>query len=248
MLGRGGLVPVYPHLQALDVLDYSEQTIWTGEQREHGVRRKVIGEARRMDAVQDDAYDAVLASHVLEHVADPIGALTEWQRVVRPGGHVLLAMPHYEGTFDHHRPVTTIDHMRADAERGTGEDDMTHLQEILELHDLGRDPGAPSREVFERRCRENPSTRSMHHHVFDSLSVVETCRAAGLEVTALVPRATFNIVCLGRVGGDGQSDLDDRALEGILRESPFDADRSAAQRLAGGEGDSQARPPANDRR
>jgi len=142
---RRGLVPVYPRLAALDTLDYSEQTLWSGSQPSGEVRSKLIGEAGRLEDVKDASYDALLASHVLEHLANPLGALAQWQRVVRPGGHVLLAMPHYEGTFDHNRPVTSIEHMRADAERQTGEDDLTHLEEILELHDLGRDPGAPNR-------------------------------------------------------------------------------------------------------
>jgi SAM-dependent methyltransferase len=225
---RRGMVPVYPRLGALDTLDFSEQTLWSGGQNANGIRRKLIGEARRLEGVSDDAYDAVLASHVLEHLADPLGALGEWQRVVRPGGHVLLVMPHYEGTFDHRRPVTSVEHMRADAEREMGEDDLTHLEEIIELHDLARDPGAPNREAFEQRCRENVATRGMHHHVFDSRSVVELCRAAGLEVIAMRPKPTFNIVCLCRVeSGNGQGIGDDE-LKPILAQSPFESDRAAA--------------------
>ncbi|HEY5194324.1 MAG TPA: methyltransferase domain-containing protein [Solirubrobacteraceae bacterium] len=225
---RHGMVPVYPRLEALDTLDFSDETLWSGGQGASGVRRKLIGEARRLESVSDGAYDALLASHVLEHLADPLGALGEWQRVVRPGGHVLLVMPHYEGTFDHNRPVTSVEHMRADAERETGEDDLTHLEEIIELHDLARDPGAPHREAFEQRCRENLATRGMHHHVFDSRSVVELCRAAGLEVIAMRPKPTFNIVCLCRVGSGNGQGLDDRELAKILAESPFESDRAAA--------------------
>lgn len=225
---RRGLVPVYPRLAALDTLDYSEQTLWSGSQPAREVRNRLIGEARKLDHIADGSYDVLLASHVLEHLADPLGALGEWHRVVRPGGHVLLAMPHYEGTFDHRRPVTSVEHMRADAEQQTSEDDLTHLEEILELHDLERDPGAPNREVFEQRCRENPSSRAMHHHVFDSRSVYETCQAAGLEVVALRPKATFNIVCLCRVGGDGSQALDETQVVEILKNSPFSTDRAAA--------------------
>jgi SAM-dependent methyltransferase len=221
-----GLVPVYPRLAALDTLDYSEQTLWSGSQPTGEVRNRLIGEAGRLESVQDNAYDALLASHVLEHLANPLGGLMEWQRVVRPGGHVLLVMPHYEGTFDHNRPVTSIEHMRADAEHQTSEDDLTHLEEILELHDLARDPGAPNREVFEQRCRENASTRGMHHHVFNSRSVVELCRAAGLEVVAMRPKPAFHVICLCRVGDENGEGLDDRELTKILSQSPFESDRA----------------------
>jgi SAM-dependent methyltransferase len=225
--GRFGELPVYPRLAALDILDYSEQTLWSGGPRRPSVqRRTLIGEASRLDGVADGAYDALLASHVLEHLANPLGALAEWQRVVRPGGHVLLVMPHRDGTFDHRRPVTSLEHLREDSEQETGEDDMTHLAEILELHDLERDPGAASRESFEARCRDNASIRAMHHHVFDSRSTTLMCAAAGLDVVAMRPKQPYNIFCLCRVGGG--AGLDEDELSRIFAESPFPSDRAEA--------------------
>lgn len=226
-------MPVYPRLAALDTLDYSERTLWssdTGSGAE--IRQQLIGEARRLKNVENGAYDALLASHVLEHLADPLGALGEWQRVVRPGGHVLLVIPHREGTFDHHRPVTRLDHLQADAERETGEEDLTHLSEILELHDLKRDPGAINREIFEQRCRDNASSRAMHHHVFDSRAVVNVCRASGLEILALHPRRPFDIFCLCRVGVERSYTFNKRELATVLAHSPFRSDRAAAAELA----------------
>lgn len=228
MFEQGGTLPVYPRLQALDTLDYSERTLWSNGDGQFAVtpRCTLIGEAGKIDAVEDGAYDALLGSHVLEHLADPLGGLAEWRRVVRSGGHILLVAPHREGTFDHRRPVTSLAHLRADRDQGTGEDDMTHLQEVLELHDLARDPGAPTREVFERRCRDNAGTRAMHHHVFDSRGVVELCREADLDVLALRPRLPHDVFCLCRVGAEGGGDtLSDEELTKILRRSPFVSDR-----------------------
>ncbi len=232
LFGHGGLVPVYPQLAALDVLDYAERTLWSAQAAppREGVnlRSRVVAEAGDLAGIPDDSYDAVLASHVLEHLANPLGALAEWRRVVRPGGHILLIVPHREGTFDHRRPVTTIEHLRADAQRETGEDDLTHLEEILRLHDLKRDPGAGSRENFERRCHDNGMMRAMHHHVFVSQTVVDVCRVAGLEVLALAPRRPFHIVCLCAVGEHpSNAALDDPQLSGVLRNSAFRDDRRA---------------------
>lgn len=223
---QGNLVPVYPQLATLDTLDFAERTIWSESQDGVVPGRRLIAEACSLNEVADDAYDAVLASHVLEHLANPLGALAEWRRVVHPGGHLLLIVPHRDGTFDHRRPVTSLAHMRDDAERQTGEDDLTHLQEIIELHDLVRDPGAPGREGFERRCRENPTLRAMHHHIFVSRSVIEVCRAAGLEVLLLQPKRPFHIVCLCRVNAQpAENGLGDRQIAEILRSSPFASDR-----------------------
>lgn len=228
--GRGP-APVYPLLAALDVLDYSEQTLWSNAVDELVVepRTRLIGEAGRIEIIEDSSYDALLASHVIEHLADPLGALAEWRRIVRRGGHILLVVPHREGTFDHRRPVTSLEHLRSDRRRQTGEDDLTHLSEVLEHHDLTRDPGAPSRKVFEQRCRENASTRAMHHHVFDTLAVSEMCREAGLEVLALRPDLPHNIFCLCRITDDsGQDGLNDVKISHVLRDSPFPSDRAAA--------------------
>jgi SAM-dependent methyltransferase len=226
LFGRLGVSPVYSRLAALDTLDYAAKTLWSGanlipvEPRAH-----LIGEAGHLEGVANASYDAVLASHVIEHLANPLGGLAQWQRVVRPGGHVLLVVPHRDGTFDHRRTPTTIEHMRADAARDTGEDDRTHLDEILERHDLGRDPGAPNREVFEQRCRENLSTRAMHHHVFVSRTVVELCEAAGLDVLMIRAVLPFNIVCLCRVGSGPAPTLSADELSRALRASPFASDR-----------------------
>jgi SAM-dependent methyltransferase len=63
--------------------------------------------AARADLVQglpfaDDAFDCVLCSQVLEHVAEPRSALAEIARVVVPGGTVLLSVPHL--SFVHGAP------------------------------------------------------------------------------------------------------------------------------------------------
>jgi len=58
--------------------------------------------------VPDASTDFVVSSHVLEHFFDPIAALQEWYRVVRPGGFIFAVVPHKERTFDKDRPRTTL--------------------------------------------------------------------------------------------------------------------------------------------
>jgi len=53
----------------------------------------LVVDAQIMDGVPDQSYDGLIAFHVLEHMADPIGALKAWLRIVRPGGCVLFAVP-----------------------------------------------------------------------------------------------------------------------------------------------------------
>ncbi len=46
-----------------------------------------VGDVHDLD-LPDDAFDVVHAHQVLQHVADPVRALTEMRRVARPGGVV----------------------------------------------------------------------------------------------------------------------------------------------------------------
>lgn len=42
----------------------------------------------------DNTQDAVYSSHVLEHIDNRIETLREWMRVIKIGGHLIIAVPH----------------------------------------------------------------------------------------------------------------------------------------------------------
>lgn len=52
------------------------------------------GDATFMDGVTDAFYDFVYASHVLEHISNPVLALKNWWRILRPGGYLIVFVPH----------------------------------------------------------------------------------------------------------------------------------------------------------
>jgi ubiquinone/menaquinone biosynthesis C-methylase UbiE len=43
--------------------------------------------------LDDNSVDFVISSHVIEHFPDPIKALKEWYRVVKPGGYLYIIAP-----------------------------------------------------------------------------------------------------------------------------------------------------------
>ena len=61
----------------------------------------------RLRDVVGGGYEYCLASHVIEHVADPIGWLGQIAEVLLPGGRVNLAIPERSRTFDHRRTPST---------------------------------------------------------------------------------------------------------------------------------------------
>jgi SAM-dependent methyltransferase len=207
LFARGGALPLYPLLERVDNCDFAGDTIWHGEaadgapfryDAERPPGRTFIRDATNLEGIDDDSYDVLLASHALEHVANPLGALAEWKRVVGPAGHLILVVPHLENTFDHRRPVTSLAHLEADLAASTTEADDTHVQEFIALCDLRRVPEPLSREAFEARTSEHLVNRTIHHHVFDTDLVVHLLDRAGFQVLGVEPALPFHIVALAR--------------------------------------------------
>lgn len=53
-------------------------------------------------------YDYIIASHVFEHLPNPLGWLRECAAILRPGGCLSLVVPDKRFTFDFCRPNTTL--------------------------------------------------------------------------------------------------------------------------------------------
>jgi len=51
------------------------------------------GDAQMLANVDDQTFDFLFSSHCLEHVRDPVEALANWIRVVKPGGHLVISVP-----------------------------------------------------------------------------------------------------------------------------------------------------------
>jgi SAM-dependent methyltransferase len=205
MLASAGQVPVYDVLGSLNNCLYSGRTIWTGEVTEgstfvyDSAKRpgaQIICDGTDLKPVHDFSYECVLACHCLEHVANPLRALEEWKRVLKEDGLLLLILPHKDGTFDWRRPVTPLAHMIEDYQTAVGEDDLTHLPEILELHDLSKDKPAGTKEQFRQRCLSNELNRAMHHHVFDTMAAVAIVDYAGFQVLRVDNLKPFHIIIL----------------------------------------------------
>lgn len=207
IFSRRGLLPLYPVAKRVDNCNFSSSTIWEGTLREGRTfrfdQRREPGsqfflEATNLAPIAAETYDFVLASHVLEHSANPLRALSEFNRVLKRDGVLVIVVPHKEATFDHRRPVSTMAHLMDDYRLAAGEDDMTHLTEILELHDVTRDSGIDDDGAFRSRCRENMRNRCLHHHVFDTSLAVEMMNWLGHQVMFAEPALPHHIVLAGR--------------------------------------------------
>lgn len=210
-LSANGLFPVYPLVASLDNCTFGDMTVWEGRLQEGRTFRfatdKAAGmqylcEATNMKCCQSAAYDFVLASHVLEHIANPILALYEWKRLLRGGGVLVLLLPERMGTFDHRRPVTTMTHLIDDFTTGKAEDGLTHLPEILALHDRTRDPDAGDDESFRMRSQDNFHNRCLHHHVFDLPLAKTLAEYVGLKVVVTETIRPYHILLVAEKSAD----------------------------------------------
>ena len=227
-------IPVYKLVSSLDGCNFRSGTLWEGSLREGPYYRFLAGreagyqfllEATDLDRIASEEYQVLLSAHMLEHTANPVKALREWIRVVSSDGLLLLVLPHRDGTFDHRRPVTTLDHMIRDYERGVGEDDLTHLPEILELHDLTRDPPAGDREAFYKRSLDNSSNRGLHHHVFDLRTAIQLVDHVGLQILVAETARPHHIVMLAMKSDAPDNHAFLAAGAPCFTHSCFDSDR-----------------------
>ncbi len=198
-------LPIYPRLGSLDNCDFSRTTTWASHEEAYAFSpgktpgKNIFRDASDLSCIASRSYDFILSSHNLEHFANPVKALLEWKRVTRPGGALILVLPDYTKTFDHRRTPTTVDHMFEDFEGDMQEDDLTHLPEILEKHDIDMDPGVASADELHRRSLDNFNNRCLHHHVFDGSNSRELLTRCGMEVIAVELALPCHIFLLARV-------------------------------------------------
>lgn len=90
--GRGldlgcGPSKTFPHFIGVD--NYKDTQLF-------GIQMKpdVVCDVAKLDVFGSASMDFVFSSHVLEHIKDHQAALKEWWRVIRPGGHLCLYLPH----------------------------------------------------------------------------------------------------------------------------------------------------------
>lgn len=207
VFGSRGILPVYPSLSCVDNANFAATTVWQSEASSNKIYQPdskgprgstYVCDAVDMAVIADASYDVVLSSHVLEHLANPVKALKEWSRVLNHQGLLVLLTPRKEATFDHRRPTTSLEHLLDDYQRDVTEHDLTHLDEILELHDLDRDVGVSSYDEFAKRSKDNARNRCLHHHVFDLDLLQSLLSHLGWEILELEICAPAHSIVVAR--------------------------------------------------
>ena len=171
---------LYHHAKNIDNIVFSKDTVWQNSTDEynyyHNKKGKVIiNDAVNITHVENEYYDFVFSSHSLEHIANPLKAISEWLRIIKNGGYVIIIVPEKSCCFDHKRNYSKFSTLLSQYEKNVGEDDLSTLPEILLNHDLSLDPPAGDIGQFTKRSLDNFNNRCLHHYVYNDELLMEIC-------------------------------------------------------------------------
>jgi SAM-dependent methyltransferase len=97
--GTGGTVPLLERFGSVLNVDVAESAVRACRAR--GIRNVLKVKGTHLP-FQDESFDLVTALDVLEHIADDREAIAEWQRLLKPGGKLLITVPAYQWLWSEH--------------------------------------------------------------------------------------------------------------------------------------------------
>jgi SAM-dependent methyltransferase len=121
----------------------------------------ILDDGETLSSVDDSSVDFVIANHMLEHCENPIGAIENQLRVLKPDGVLYMAVPDKRFTFDRDRPVTSLEHLVRDYEEGPAWSRDSHFEEWARLMDK-----VPEEGVAARARQIAETDFSIHFHTW----------------------------------------------------------------------------------
>lgn len=114
--------------------------------------------------VHDKSYDFVISSHVIEHIWDPIEALTEWSRIARK--YIYIIVP------------------KRDALLSDRVQELTELQEFIDRHDSPEKDHNPAGHVS--RWTSQTFRQMCEHFGFKVVDVLDSDDKVGNGFTIVI--------------------------------------------------------------
>gem|GEM_PF-781526 len=141
----------------------------------------------------NESQDFVVSSHVLEHFPNPIKALLEWDRLLRPGGVIFMIVPHKDRTFDRENARTPLQHLIDDYVKGNteshgdpnGYDHCWITEDVVELVRWMIDTLGVQWEIIEVQDKDDK--------VGNGFAIVVRKQGSGIDV--LLSRLTGSVRC-----------------------------------------------------
>lgn len=97
--GTGGTIEVLEKYGRLENVDTSNEAV-------SYLKKRNIKNVRKINGLKlpykNDTFDLIVALDVLEHIREDSRALAEWNRVLKPGGKLLITVPAYQWLWSDH--------------------------------------------------------------------------------------------------------------------------------------------------
>ncbi len=118
----------------------------------------------QMKGIRNSSQDFIIASHVIEHVRNPIGAIqTAWDKL-KPNGKLVLIIPKRERTLDRTRPATSLQHLIEDSNNPCRYRDALHAIEFY----AHTDKTMNLKDAYDAATKSiTDDQHSMHYHVWN---------------------------------------------------------------------------------
>jgi SAM-dependent methyltransferase len=144
---------------------YVEQSTPEAWQKLYGNDRKLRIDSRpwqhyvvgNADAIPTapESLDFIFSSHVVEHLANPLGHLAYWSTLLKAGGVVAAVIPDHTGCKDYVFSASTMDELDAEYQLGSMSPTLSHYGRWARHRAPNTDPG----EILN-------SGRSIHVHFY----------------------------------------------------------------------------------
>jgi predicted SAM-dependent methyltransferase len=171
------------------------------------VEADIVDNGETLSSIADNSWDFAIANHMIEHCQNPIGALENFLRVIKPGGLVYMGVPDKRYTFDIDRPLTTLDHLIRDYKEGPEWSKLGHYEEYVRLVDK-----FPEEQVADRMQHLLDIDYSIHFHVWTAetfpelLAYSQKKLSHGFEIELLHENFGELIVILRKIAAPKISD------------------------------------------
>lgn len=194
---------IYDVCKSCDGVNFSDDTVWWKKKSKvYEYKDKKLGEVFIDDAVElkdvvNGKYGFYVSSNNIEHLANPMKAISEAYRVIKKDGYALIIAPMKRTNFDHNRKFTSFDHILNDYHNKVGEDDISDLSDIEKMHDYDMDPLCGGKNKFHDRALNNYNNRCLHHHVFNEKTLAEMFEYFGFSIVDL-GELCFDYYCIAK--------------------------------------------------
>ena len=132
------------------------------------VKVDIIDDGENLLSIADSSVDFVIANHMIEHCQNPIGAIEQHLRVLKPNGILYLAVPDMRYTFDRDRPVTSLEHLIRDYTDSPLWSVNSHFEEWSRLVEK-----VPDDQVASSVAHLIDINYSIHFHVWTQMEFLE---------------------------------------------------------------------------